>query len=68
MQDVDQRARAVTHIVVKREAEAAVKRVLEALGLPDTLKTRLAVERHLKTVLARRISQGEHDPVSRISF
>ena len=64
--DLDQRIRLTAHVLGKREADRAVRRMLAALQIPDSPTGRLAIERHLQKVLADLITRGENDPISRI--
>ena len=64
--DMDHRARLTARIIAKQEADAATRRMLDRLGLPDCVASRLQVERQLADVLRERIERGEHDPVARL--
>ena len=58
MNDLDHRIKLTAHVLGKREVDSAVRRMLQALQIPDSLAGRLAIERHLQKVLADRITRA----------
>ena len=62
----DERTRLVARVIAKDEADAAAARMLQRFALPDSLTSRLTVERELHAVLSERITRGQSDPLARV--